>query len=94
MTLTGMITEIGLTNMRTTTGTKAGEDEKSASHGSEKCSVPYRTYESDKDGRLIVYPALYPPKDKGIFNLFKNLVRLILPEKFKKQAKDRGRDRT
>ncbi len=80
-------------HMRTTTGDKEDEAEKTASHGSEECSVPYKTYESDKDGRLIVYPSLYPPKDKGIFNLFKRLVRLISPEKFKDRLTDRGRGR-
>ncbi len=87
-----MIIEIEFISMRTTTERKGGETEKSASTGGEKYNMSYKTYESDEDGRLIIYPALYPPREKGIFNLFKKLVKLISPfsEKVKGRLGNRG----
>jgi hypothetical protein len=43
--------------------------------------MSYKTYERDNGGKLIIYPALYPPRDGGIFKLFKKLIKIVSPEK-------------
>jgi len=53
--------------------------------------MSYKTYESDNDGRLIIYPALYPPRDRGIFNLFKKLIKIVSPKNGKGRLADRGK---
>jgi hypothetical protein len=50
----------------------------------------YKTYESDTDGRVVIYPALYPQRRSGIVNLFKKLVKLVSPENVKGRIADRG----
>jgi dihydrodipicolinate synthase/N-acetylneuraminate lyase len=55
-----------------------------------KWSMSYKTYESDADGRLVIYPALYPPKRRGIVHLFKKLAKLVSPENVKGRLGDRG----
>jgi hypothetical protein len=50
----------------------------------------YKTYESDTDGRVVIYPALYPPKHRGIVHLFRKLVRLVAPENVKGRLGDQG----
>jgi hypothetical protein len=74
-----------------TTEKKGYESEKSFFNGREMCSMSYKTYESDKDGRLTIYPALYPPRDKGIFNLFKKLIKIVSHENGKGRLVDRGK---
>lgn len=53
--------------------------------------MPYKTFESDNDGRLFIYPALYPPRDRGIFNLLKKLIKIVSPENGKGRLPDRGK---
>ncbi len=52
--------------------------------------MSYKTYESDNDGRLIIYPSLYPPKDKGIFNLLRKLIKIVTHENVKDGLSRRG----
>ncbi len=52
--------------------------------------MSYKTYESDENGRLIIYPALYPPKHKGMFNLFRKFIRLVSSENVKDRLGDRA----
>ncbi len=74
-----------------TTGRKGFESEKSIFKGREMCSMSYKTYESDNDGRLTIYPALYPPRDRGIFKLFKKLIKIASPQNGKARIVDRGK---
>lgn len=53
--------------------------------------MSYKTYESDNDGRLFIYPALYPPRDRGIFNLFRKLIKIVSSEIGKGRLLDRGK---
>ncbi len=53
--------------------------------------MSYKTYESDNDGRVIIYPALYPPRDKGIFNLIKKLMKIFTHETGQERLGDRGK---
>ena len=53
--------------------------------------MSYKTYESDNDGRLTIYPALYPPRDRGIFKLFKKLIKIVSPQTGKVRLVDRGK---
>jgi hypothetical protein len=50
----------------------------------------YKTYESDTDGRVVIYPALYPPRRSGIVDLFKKLVKIVSPENVKGRFADRS----
>ncbi len=51
--------------------------------------MSYKTFESDENGRLIICPSLYPPRDKGILNLLRKLIRLASPENVKDRSGDR-----
>lgn len=52
--------------------------------------MSYKTYESDENGRLIIFPSLYPPRDKGIFTLLRKLIRLVSSENVKGRSGEHG----
>ncbi len=45
--------------------------------------MAYRTIEADKDGRVIIYPALYEPKERGVCKFLRELFKRLfsLPKK-------------
>jgi hypothetical protein len=45
--------------------------------------MAYRTFETDKDGKLTIYPSLYGPRKKGIFKSLKGLVRKLTAQRGK-----------
>jgi hypothetical protein len=40
--------------------------------------MAYRTFETDKDGKLTIYPSLYGPRRKGICKSLKSLMKRIM----------------
>ncbi len=40
--------------------------------------MAYRTFESDKDGKLTIYPSLYNPRHKGICKGLKKLLKKLI----------------
>ncbi len=53
-------------------------------------SMLYKTYESDEDGRLIIYPSLDPPKGRAVFTLIRKLLKLVSAEGIKGMTGERG----
>lgn len=50
-------------------------------HGLDVCYnviMAHRTFETDKNGRLMIYPSLDGPKPKGIFNNLKILLKRLV----------------
>jgi hypothetical protein len=39
--------------------------------------MAYRTIESDKDGRVMVYPALYEPRSRGVCKFLRGLFKRL-----------------
>jgi len=45
--------------------------------------MAYRTFETDKDGKLNIYPSLYNPRHKGICKSLKILLKKLIAQRRK-----------
>jgi hypothetical protein len=45
--------------------------------------MAYRTFETDKDGKLTIYPSLYDTKQQGICRSLRSLARKLFAQRVK-----------